>query len=157
MGDRILAALAVLPWAFWNKRLSSTVPLAALAVWPRSLWNKWLSSTICFNKTEPKQLAWQGFCPPNLTWRPLPCLLNQSFFYDLNTSRGLQGPLREQQRGSSRWEKLKNIYHTLILGPAVLSLVLLVWIFTNIECVAGGQNPCRAFQPFVSKRPRQNS
>ena len=43
LGDRILAALAVLPRSFLNKRMSST---------------------ICFKKTQTKQLAWQGFCPP---------------------------------------------------------------------------------------------
>ena len=33
-------------------------------------------------KTEAKQLAWQGFCPPNPTRRPLACFLIQSFFYE---------------------------------------------------------------------------
>ena len=42
LGDRILAALAVLPLSFWNK---------------------WLNSIICFKKTEIKQLARQAFCP----------------------------------------------------------------------------------------------
>ena len=70
LGDRILAALAVI----WNKRLNSAV---------------------CFKKTEAKQLAQKGglfqkdqgktagvarILSPNPTWRPLPRLLNQSFF-----------------------------------------------------------------------------
>ena len=38
LGDRILTAIAVLPWSFWNKRLNSNV---------------------CFKKTETKQLVRQ--------------------------------------------------------------------------------------------------
>ena len=101
LGDRILAPLAVLPLSFWNKRLTSTVPLAALAVLPQSFWNKWLSSTVplavlavlpqsfwnkrlslsvCFKKGKTASVAL--IMSPNLTRWPLSCLLIKSFFYD---------------------------------------------------------------------------
>ena len=54
LGDRILAALAVLPWSFWNKRLTSTVPLAALAVLPRPF----LKQTVEFLGCDAHRKVW---------------------------------------------------------------------------------------------------
>ena len=67
---QFFAALAVLPWSYWKKRLNTSY----------------------FSKsTEAKQLAWQGIeqvLSPKQTRRPLPCLLIIFFFYAIHV--GLQ-------------------------------------------------------------------
>ena len=79
---------------FWNKRLSSTVPLAVLAVLPRFF----LKQTVEFNHLLQKDLGTTAsaarILSPNPMRRPLPCLLIQSFFYEFDqvtTSWGWNG------------------------------------------------------------------
>ena len=74
LGDRILAALAVLPRSIWNKRLSLT---------NYSKLTGWVQPCVPNRPAEfNRLLAWQGFCPPKR--RDDLCFVFyviQSFFY----------------------------------------------------------------------------
>ena len=63
MGDRIFAALAVLPLSFLNKWLNSTICFKKTEAKKLARLGRRLNSTVCFKKAKAKQLARQGFCP----------------------------------------------------------------------------------------------
>ena len=77
--------LAVLPWSFWNKRLSSTVELN------HSFQTDWGKTAIAarekvelnrlFQIDRGKTASVARILSPNPTRQSLPCLLIQSFFY----------------------------------------------------------------------------
>ena len=80
LGDRILAALAVLPRSFLNKQLNSTICFKKTKAKQLVQQGRPLNSTVCFKKTASAA----RILSRNLTQRPLPCLLIQSFFYGFN-------------------------------------------------------------------------
>ena len=85
LGDIILAALAILPWSFWNKWLSSTVPLCPANCFASVFLKQALELNRLFKKDRGKTASAARILSPNPTWQPLPCLLIKSFFYGENT------------------------------------------------------------------------